>query len=400
MRPRLRRAAAALLGLALCSWPLRLAHPQQPFEDRLTLRGVYFREASTRVIQPMIEVTKALPEGFDVSAHFLVDDITSASVAQGVMTDQVFNERRYEGGVQAGRTLPAAGTRVSAFIRYSTEPDYKSFTGGAAITQEVWQRTGSLGLAVAATGDNIVPRGRDPKDQSIYWVGASYLQAFTPTTITQAFYEVFYQSGYFANPYISHPNLGRENLPGHRLRHATGLKAAQYIPDFRGGLQLHYRFYFDQESLGHIGPWGMTAHTIEGRLHKEIGRDVEARIDYRYHLQNAARFWCNSLPSQGGDIGCYGQMPEYHSVDPKFGDATTHVLQFKLMWDTRVFAGREVLDLLAGGTFEISYAYYFESTPYGMVFNDRNAPPLIGDFPWGRSHGGAHLIQTGYSLPF
>jgi hypothetical protein len=399
MRPRLPRAAVALAWLALCGWPLRTAHPQPPLEDRLTLRGVYFREASTRVIQPMVELTKVLPEGFDVRGHFLVDAITSASVAQGVMTDDVFTETRYEGGLQVGRTLPDS-TRLSAFFRYSTEPDYKSYTAGGTITHEVWQRSGAIGLSVAATADDIVPRGRDPKEQTVYFVAASYLQVLSPTTIAQGLYEVFYQSGYFANPYISHPNLGRENLPPHRLRQAAAIKLAQYVPPFRGGVQLHYRFYFDQESLGSVGPWGMTSHTIEARLHKEIGRDFELRLDYRYDVQNAARFWCNSLPSEGGDIGCYGTMPKYHSVDPKFGDASTHLMQAKLIWDTRVFGGAGLLDLLAGGEFEISYGYYFQSTPYGMVFTDRNAPPLIGDFPWGRSHGGAHLIQTGYSLPF
>src|SRR4029450_1357755 len=115
-------------------------------------------------------------------------------------------------------------------------------------------------------------------------------------------------------------------------------------------------------------------------------------LDYRYHWQSAARFWCNSLPSQGGDIGCYrGTMPPFHSVDPKFGDLTTHLVQLKGTWDTRVFAGWRVLGLFAAGAFELSYGYYFEDSPYGMLFNDRNAPPVIGNLPFSRSHGGAHL---------
>ena len=42
-------------------------------DDRVSVNGAYFRETSTRVVQPMIEVSKDLPSGFDVSAHFLVD---------------------------------------------------------------------------------------------------------------------------------------------------------------------------------------------------------------------------------------------------------------------------------------------------------------------------------------
>ena len=65
----------------------------------------------------------------------------------------------------------------------------------------------------------------------------------------------------------------------------------------------------------------------------------------------------------------------------------------------RLLAGT-ALDFFAAGTFDVSYGYYFESTPYGQEFTDRNAPPVIGELPFTRSHGGAHLIQTGYSLPF
>ena len=48
----------------------------------------------------------------------------------------------------------------------------------------------------------------------------------------------------------------------------------------------------------------------------------------------------------------------------------------------------------------MSYGYFFQSTPYGQEFTDRNAPPVLGELPFTREYGGAHLIQTGYSLPF
>jgi hypothetical protein len=400
MRLRPARAGAVLLWLAVCSWPLHAAHPQSPIEDRITVRGAYFREASTRVIQPMMEASKTLPWGMDAGGHFLVDAISSASVAQGVMTDKVFRETRYEGSLQLGITLPDT-TRLGAFYRYSTEPDYKSHTAGGSVTREVWQRTGVVGLAAAGTWDSVRPHGQTRKSHEVYFVGASYLQVLGPTTIVQGLYEVFNQRGFISNPYISHANLGRDVVPNRRLRHAAVVKGAQYFPSVTAGLQLHYRFYFDQKSLTNTGPWGMTAHTVEARVHKDLSRDVELRLDYRFHLQNAARFWCNSDPGQGGEIGCYPMGATYHSVDPKFGDATTHVAQGKLIWDTRLFGGLGgAFDLLAGGSFEVSYAYYFENTSYGMLFNDSNAPPVVGDLPWGRSHGGAHLIQTGYSLPF
>ena len=101
----------------------------------------------------------------------------------------------------------------------------------------------------------------------------------------------------------------------------------------------------------------------------------------------------------GGDISCYGMSPEYHSVDIKFGDLRTQLAELKLIWDMRLLAGT-ALDFFAAGTFDVSYGYYFEGSPYGQEFTDRNAPPVIGELPFTREYGGAHLIQTGYSLPF
>jgi hypothetical protein len=52
-----------------------------PAENLVTVRAVYFREPSTRVVQPIVEIARDLPAGWDVRANYLLDAITSASVA-------------------------------------------------------------------------------------------------------------------------------------------------------------------------------------------------------------------------------------------------------------------------------------------------------------------------------
>ena len=69
-------------------------------DDYVSVRGAYYREASTRVIQPMVEVIRESPSGLDVGAHFLVDAITSASIAAGTSVDNVFTEVRDEVGLR------------------------------------------------------------------------------------------------------------------------------------------------------------------------------------------------------------------------------------------------------------------------------------------------------------
>jgi hypothetical protein len=389
------RVVLALLAAGL----LQLARPPyaraQVVEDRITLRGAYYREASTRVVQPMLQVTKALPRGFDVSGHLLVDAISSASIAQGAITDEVFTEKRYEGALSVGWTQGL--NRLAASFRYSREPDYFSHTVGLLAAREVWDRTGAVALNLAVTHDDIEPRPPlQPRDLDMVYGGASYSQVLTPTTLAQVGYELFYQSGFYGNPYISHPNLGREDLPETRLRHALALHAAQFLPALDLGAQLHYRFYIDQESFGSSDPWGLTAHTVEGRLYKTLGRELDLRLSYRFHWQGEAAFWCNARV----DIGCYGMMPEYHSWDVKFGGLTTHLPELQVVWDLNRLASVPGLGWLSAGSIEVSYGYLFQSTPYGQPFTDRNAPPVIGELPFTRKYGGAHLLQTGYSLPF
>jgi hypothetical protein len=391
-RPGSRLSSLLLAVVALAGAALARAEPPV---DRFTVRGAYFREASTRVVQPMLQVSKILPDDFDVNGHLLLDAISSASIAQGALTDDVFTENRYEGGLGLGWTH--AELHLGAFVRYSREPDYFSHTAGLSATHEVWGRTGTIGLNFAFTHDDIEPRPPlIPRDLDVWFGGLSYDQILSPTTRALVGYELYYLHGFYGNPYISHPNLGREDLPENRVRHALSLHVAQYLPSLAMGLQLHYRFYIDQEAFTSTDPWGLTAHTLEGRLYKALGQHLELRLSYRYHGQGNAEFWCDAR----ADIGCYGMMPEYHSWDVKFGGLQTHLPELKVIWDMHALARFPGLAWLAPGSVEVSYGYFFETSAYGQKFTDRNAPPIVGALPFTRSYGGAHLVQTGYSLPF
>jgi hypothetical protein len=385
--------AAVVIVLGLCAGISARALA----ENHFAVRGTYFREPSTRVVQPMMEAEVDLPNGYTIGGHAAVDAISSASIGQGVGTDKVFRENRYEAGLRASKTID--NNNVLGFFRYSNEPDYKSYSGGLTYTREVWGRTGKLGLSVARSHDDIRPVFQTDKELDVWSFGVAYNQILTPTTVIQVGYEVNYLKGFYGNPYISTPDLGREDLPEVRIRHALAIKAAQYFPELGLGAQLLYRFYFDQGAFKALDPWGMTAHTIEGRLYQNLGPDVEVRLSYRYHWQGNAGFWCNANPANGGTLGCYGMMPEYHSWDPKFGHLTTHLPEVRLTWDLRALALTPVLRHLAGGAVDVSYGFLFETTPYGAGFKDSNAPPVIGSIV-PHHYGGAHIIQTGYSLPF
>ncbi|MDX2020562.1 MAG: DUF3570 domain-containing protein [Deltaproteobacteria bacterium] len=367
---------------SLCALAVVVCFVQAPAaaEDRVSTRGVYYREASTRIVEPMVQVTKTGPHGVDVDATFLLDAVTSASVAAGTTTDAIFTEYRKEAGFGVGYSFNR--TRVGGTFRYSKESDYTSRTGGLNLSQGVWGNTGTFGLTLAYANDLIpvVSNGQ----MKTYFGGVLYTQALSPTWLVQGAYEVLLNEGFLENPYIRVPNKGRESPPRKRLRHAWALRTAKYFPALAAGVQLHYRLYFDQSAFLDKPPeapagnlWGILGHTVELRVYKSLGRDFELRLSYRFHKQGKANFWCNTDPTFGGRTDCYSPFDPYYSADVKWGNVGTHMPEVKLTWDLRVFRNVPLLWIFAPGAADLSYARYFQDTRYGD----------------------AHLLQVGYTYP-
>jgi hypothetical protein len=364
---RLQLKTGPLLALALVASSAR-------GEDRVTVRGAYYREPSTKVVQPMIEVTKDLPYGFDVEAHGLVDAITSPSVLTGVTGDNIFTEHRKEAGLAVGKLF--GRTHLGLSYRQSREPDYIAHAVGLQAAQGIWENSGTVSLNLAYSHDTIGPFLSHTLE--VGFAALSYEQALSPLLLAQVGYEVSFQNGYLCNPY-DNDSRGRANCPTKRVRHAAVARLARYFPSARAGLQLYYRFYYDHWWDPKPDPWGMTAHSVEGRLYQEVTQNLELRASYRYHTQGWAQFaFCSRDPSRASDPDCGPEVLIFHTGDEKFGPLHTHLVELKLTWEARSLAGVPVLAWFSLGAFEISYGRYFQTTHYGT----------------------AHLLQTGYSLPF
>lgn len=360
------RVAAALVTV--------LASPLVRAEDRATVRGAYYREASTKVVQPMVLVSKDLPDGFDVAAHGLVDAITSPSVLTGVAGDNIFTEYRKEAGMIVGKTIDR--TRLALSYRQSREPDYISHSAGLQVLAGVWENSGTAALSLAYSHDTIGPNLNNPLD--VGFASLAYVQALSPLLLAEARYELTYQNGYLCNAYDQDAR-GRAKCPRQRARHVGVLRVAHYVPALAGGAQLHYRVYYDQQWGASTNPWGMAAHSAEVRLYKEASRTLELRLSYRFHTQTAAAFWwCNGDPSRAANPECGGDVLSYHASLQTLGPLRTQFIELQFVWAARALALVPLLAWFADGTFELSYGHYFQTTHYGN----------------------AHVLQTGYSLPF
>jgi hypothetical protein len=342
-------------------------------DDHVTVRGVYFREASTRVIQPVVEIAKDAPGGVDINAHYLLDAITSASVAAGTTTDSIFTETRNEVGFMVGKTID--WTHVALSYRYSAESDYWSHGVFLSAEQRLWGDTGTLAAYAGTLFDQVSARTRTPDclkpgettcSLNTYTGGLSYTQVLSPTSIAQVGSDLIREVGFQASPYRSVPGLGYEHVPNERNRAAVSLRFAHYFPSAGNGWQLHFRYYYDS--------WAVEAHMIEGRVYQRLTRDLEVRLSYRHYTQTPADFWCDWMMQPG----CYGQSPVSYTSDPKLSPVRTEMPEVKLIWDADRLRGVPFLGWFAVGTFSASYARYFQNTPFGN----------------------AHLLQVGYTMPY
>src|SRR5262249_36005821 len=150
------------------------------------------REASTRVIQPTVEISKDLPDGFDITAAYLLDAITSASVAAGTASDTIFTELRNQTALVLGKTWNRLHSSLG--YTYSAESDYWSHTIYGSTSYRFWGDTATLGVAGGISFDGAWPRNRTPdcltQAEMIcklrqYFGSAAYTQVWTPTFLTQ-----------------------------------------------------------------------------------------------------------------------------------------------------------------------------------------------------------------------
>jgi len=371
--------------------------------DYVVVRGAYYREASTRVIQPMVELQRDSPgSGLDVGAYFLVDAITSASIAAGTAVDNVFTEIRDEVGLRVRKRWQRSDLALS--YRYSAESDYWSHGVAASFGHRFWEDTAAVRLSVGRSFDDVTANGRmpvcrpgaDPMQScalNVWFGGISYSQVLSPVAIAQVSYEAAYVEGYQGNPYRMVTSLMRyEYVPERRMRNAITPRIAYYLPASGTGFQLNYRFYFDYYP-GDAGtpsdPWQIFARTIEARVYQQLLPSLEARVLFRYYRQSHAQFWCDAATPVGGipTAFClantdppagYPSEPVYYAADPKLGPVVTQYPEMQLVWQADALRTVPFLRWFSAGAFEISYGYYFQNTAFG----------------------GAHLLQTGYRLAY
>lgn len=359
-------------------------------EDRVIVRGNYYREASTRVLQPMVDVEVDVPdERLSLGTAYVLDAISSASIASGAAQvtggDAVFTEIRHEVLGRAASTLGEWG--LGTFFRYSTETDYISRSVGASASRNLLQRSLTLSLAYAYNFDRVsriqnntgVPApwcgglvdiavcqasgvGWGTNLRQVHYVSAGYTHAWHRTLLGLASVEVARTLGPQDNPYrgAQIPTSEVEIHPLRRTQMALTGGARWMIPRSPVVLEPRYRFTTDS--------WLIGSHAIDTRVHVRVLDHLRLRARYRYYRQSAS-FICRDSPADDLDDGsqffCSTSEGEFATADPKMGAWHSHTPGVQVVLELDALAGIEHLDWLENGWIEATYNHVFQSNRYG-----------------------------------
>lgn len=377
-------------------------------QGALTLRGNYWRDRNTRVVQPAIELSKELPSGTVLGAHYLLDAITSASVAAGVIRDQPFTELRNEAGFSVGQRLGPA--LVSAAYSYSAESDYWAHTASLGVLLELFQKNTTIGGSLAYGNDRVAlrmgPTNYNPVGglQTIRAI-VNLTQTLTPRLLAVLSYEIGClgfgntQNGWLANPYRT-VNLGgapsREQVPFQRIRQAatagvhwlvpTGIRLMPYLA-FRPA----FRLYWDD--------WGVISESPELRLFVPVG-PTELRVTGRFYNQNSVSFWsddgvrpfyapgtqglpCTTCTLASSRFQPDGKPALFYTSDPKLGAFTSEFFELRLLVKLRGISTWRMPGAawLGAGVVEISYGHYFNGGYAHTAFGDAEVAGLTLSWP-------------------
>lgn len=332
-----------LVGLlALLATPARAEQiPQNP-SGEVVFRGNYWRDRNTRVFNPTVDVRQELPGRVGVNAHYVLDAITSASLAAGANSDQPFTELRHEAGLGIDIPLPGKNT-ISTSYSYSTESDYFSHNAGVRGRFNLFQENSYLVVGLDY-GHNTVGKRLGASAylvegvlQTVHAV-AQWTQVLGKRLIGSLSYEFTYGSGYMNNVYRPVPGeqaIEIENLPKQRIRHVATLSLHGQIPT-RSRLVPHVTL---RPALrGHYDSWNLRALNPELATYVPIG-PLELRGLFSFYTQGEVSFYRH----EGDDLpNVFPGSPYYKSSslrelgvftsDTKLGTYDTYTVELQIKW--------------------------------------------------------------------
>ena len=285
-----------------------------------------------------------------VGTQEAVDAITTASrpISGGLDAYRDFSKVRNE--VQGDLTT----RHVEVGYYLSTEDDYFAQMVRAGYNHDFFQENLNLAVGSSYGWDAVDPLQDEgtagEKDSRITWnVNAVATQILSTTAVLRVGGDVNFVQGLQHSPYWNVYAGGGpvpERHPDERVRTDAFVKLSKYLQN-RSSIQANYVAYRDD--------WGITSHTLEGRLSQYITEEVIVRYLYRFYTQTAADFYRNEYVDPAGIDG-------YRTADYRLEAFNSHLfgVQFNLHLGMLHRSSR----VLQNSNFRLKYERYFNDNNF------------------------------------
>lgn len=294
-------------------------------DDSFTAKTqVYTDSDHTTVVSPLAAISRDAWRGGTVSASYVADVVSSASV--DVVSNATSQMHDFRSEITAGLTQKLANWTLNGSYIYSVENDYQSHNGNLGLSVDLFDKNSTLALGYVFSVNDIFRTGDQQFHRRLLVNGASaaWTQVFDRKTVGQLSYTFAYNDGYQASPYrfvrIETPDLTGivfkvpETEPQQRYRHAAVMALNRYLfPD--STLQGDYRFYVDN--------WGVQAHTLQLRWFITF-HDVTLRLRERLYYQTAASFYQPHYQ--------VATLQSYVTSDRELSNLWSNLVGVKLSW--------------------------------------------------------------------
>ena len=289
---------------------------------------IYTDTDHTTVVSPLAALSRDAWKGGTLSASYVADVVSSASI--DVVSNATARMNDFRSEITAGLVQKLRNTTLSADYVYSVENDYQSHNVDLGIAQDMFEKNSTLAFGATFSGNDVYRTG----DQSFHrkldvaGLSASWTQVLNRATIAQLSYSFSYGNGYWASPYrfvkVETNDLSQilfkvpETEPNERFRHAAVIGLNRHLGQ-DSALQGDYRFYADS--------WGVLSHTVQLRYFI-TWKDVTLRLRERFYYQTGASFF---RPHYTADNSGTTLQP-FVTADRELSTFWSNVAGFKISW--------------------------------------------------------------------
>jgi hypothetical protein len=287
-------------------------------EERADASWRMYEGGGLRVTGPSVLVRKNFGDQVSVTAGYLVDQVSGASIDMLVQGASPLREERKQKSL--GVEYLRGRTTYSVGVLSSIENDYDSSTVNASIAQAMFGDLTTVTFGASRGWDIVTKRilgplrVRDPNpchdtssnprcrvDRKSWSLGLS--QILTRNLIGGLDYEAITEQGYLQNPYreiryvsgrdaAGNPatySMAEEHFPGTHTTNSAALRLKYFLP-WHAALTGKYRYSSDT--------WDIRAQTLElGYTQPLFKEALIADLTARHYKQGAASFYSDLFPS-------------------------------------------------------------------------------------------------------